>query len=71
MNSNSDSDANVSLKKKTGPQYFIELQAEHAFGDHTGEYCLIWPNGNHYHLTKSDLGLWSLLLVSCSILFGE
>jgi hypothetical protein len=68
-NSDSNSDADVAPKKKTGPQYVIELQAEHACSEHASEYCLIRPNGNHYHLTKADLSLWSLLLVSV-ILFA-
>ena len=70
-NSDSNNDADVALKKKTGPQYVIELQAEHACGDHTGKYCLIQPNGNHYHLTKADLSLWILLLVSLALLLKK
>src|SRR5216684_341524 len=31
--------------------------------EHNGEYCVVCANGNHNHLTKKDLGLWSLLLV--------
>ncbi|KAG1737136.1 uncharacterized protein EDB91DRAFT_1249784 [Suillus paluster] len=35
-----DSDeTDIAPKKKTAPQYIIELQAEHACGNHSGEYC--------------------------------
>ncbi|KAG1816020.1 uncharacterized protein BJ212DRAFT_1299870 [Suillus subaureus] len=58
-----DSDeTDIVLKKKTAPQYIIELQAEHACGNHSGEYCVILPNRSHHHLTNKDLSLWSLLL---------
>ena len=70
-NSGSNGGTNVAPKKKTSPQYVIELQVEQVCGDHTVKYCLIRPNGNNYHLTKADLTLWSLLLVSCIILFRE
>jgi hypothetical protein len=52
-------------KKKNALQYVIELQAEHACDNHSGEYCIICANGSNHQLTKKDISLWSLLLV-CS-----
>ena len=62
--SSDDEDTGGVPKKKTAPQYIIELQMIHACNTHAGNYCIIQASGNHYQLTKQDMSLWALLLVS-------
>jgi hypothetical protein len=67
--SNDNEDIEGVLKKKTTPQYIIELQMIHACNTHAGSYCIVQVSRNHYQLTKQDLSLWALLLVSHSYSF--
>ncbi|KAJ7924674.1 hypothetical protein B0H13DRAFT_2315189 [Mycena leptocephala] len=47
-------------KKKTGPQYLRELEAQHKCERHGG-CCLVAKNGEHISLGVPNLSLWSML----------
>jgi hypothetical protein len=49
-------------KKKTGPQYLRELEAQHKCERHGG-CCLVAKNGEHISLGVPNLSLWSMLCV--------
>ena len=59
----SDDNESTAPKKKTAAHYIIELQSLHACATHPSNYCLVWPNGEHYQLTKQDL-IESLVIIA-------
>ena len=67
--SDSNAGEDQSLPKKKTVQFIIELQTLHMCTKHTGQHCIVHPNGPHHQLTKQDFSLWSLLLVFAKPLF--
>ena len=54
-------------KKGDETDWVAQIQARTECGKHTGEHCFVDEAGVHQKLSKQDLSLWGLIVVSFSL----